>query len=145
MGTYQVKKNISKRQKLLGTRAFPGAANIPKKIKNILKRGILLLYLEQNMFARYPFMISQFDIYLRLRGCLILVGKDIELDAVGSQFHPYLTAGYVCIWWWCPCGVTWDTVPEQSWSLKLLRTPSFKIPEQILRNRSLYLRYWYIG
>ena len=49
------------------------------------------------MFARYPFMISQFDIYLRLRGCLILVGKDIELDAVGSQFDPYLTAGYVCM------------------------------------------------
>ena len=89
-------------------------------------------------------MISQFDIYLSLRGCLILVGKDIELDAVGCQFKPYLTAGCVA-WWWCPCGVTWHTVPEQSWLLKLLQTPSFKIPEQILRNHSRCLRYWYIG
>ena len=23
-------------------------------------------------------------------GCLVLVGKDIELDAVGRQFEPYL-------------------------------------------------------
>ena len=26
-----------------------------------------------------------------------LVGKDIELDAVGSQFEPYLTAKCVCM------------------------------------------------
>ena len=26
------------------------------------------------------------------RRCLVLVGKDIELDAVGRQFEPYLTA-----------------------------------------------------
>ena len=35
------------------------------------------------------------------------VGKDIELDAVGRQFEPYLTAGrdtFAC--GWRPCGVT---------------------------------------
>ena len=32
-----------------------------------------------------------------IQGCLVLVGKDIELDAVGRQSDPYLTAGCVCI------------------------------------------------
>ena len=41
-----------------------------------------------------------------------LVGKDIELDAVGGQFEPYLTLSCVC--WWRPWGVTWDAVPEQT-------------------------------
>ena len=41
--------------------------------------------------------------------CLVQVGNNIELelDTVGRQFEP----GYR----WCPCGVTWDAVPEQSW------------------------------
>ena len=30
-------------------------------------------------------------------GMSSLVGKDIELDAVGSQFESYLTAA--CVWW----------------------------------------------
>ena len=29
--------------------------------------------------------------------------------------------------WWRRCGVTWDAVPEQSWLLKLRRTPAFNI------------------
>ena len=43
-----------------------------------------------------------------------LVGNDIELDtrAVGRRFEPYQ---------WRPCGVTWDAVLKQSWSLKLRR------------------------
>ena len=40
--------------------------------------------------------------------CLVQVGNGIELDTVGSLFEPYL---------WRPCGVTWDIVPEQQWSL----------------------------
>ena len=47
------------------------------------------------------------------QGCLVLVGKDIELDAGGRQFEPYLTGVLACCW--RPCGVTWDAVPEQSW------------------------------
>ena len=34
------------------------------------------------------------------------VGNGIELDRAGCHFEPY---------WWRPCGVTWDVVPEQSW------------------------------
>ena len=52
-----------------------------------------------------------------------LVGKDIELDAVGSQFESYFTAGQRRM---CPCVMAWDAVPEQSCSLKLLRKPTFK-------------------
>ena len=36
-----------------------------------------------------------------------LVDEDIELDAVGSQFKPYLTAGCVCMLvvpLWCDLG-----------------------------------------
>ena len=33
-------------------------------------------------------------------GCLVKVGNDIELEAVGLQFEPYR---------WRPCGVTWDS------------------------------------
>ena len=39
------------------------------------------------------------------QGCLVQVDNDIEL-AVGLQFKPYL---------WHPCGVAWDSVPEQLW------------------------------
>ena len=35
------------------------------------------------------------------------VGKDIKLDAAGSQFEPYLPQDA------CPCGVTSDAVPKQ--------------------------------
>ena len=38
--------------------------------------------------------------------CLVQVGNDIGLYTVGRQFETY---------WWCLCGVTWDSVPEQSW------------------------------
>ena len=38
----------------------------------------------------------------------IPVVVDIELDAVGRESNPTLTAG-------APCGVTWDAVPRQSW------------------------------
>ena len=40
------------------------------------------------------------------QGCLVLVGTNIELDTVGRKSVPYR---------WRPCGVTWDSVPEQSW------------------------------
>ena len=40
------------------------------------------------------------------QGCLVQVGNDIELDTVGCQFEPYRGRS---------CGVTWDSVPEQSW------------------------------
>ena len=40
---------------------------------------------------------------LGVEGCLVLVGKEIELDAVGRQFEPH------------PFGVTWDAVHEQLW------------------------------
>ena len=47
-----------------------------------------------------------------------------------TQFEPYLTPGpqaaqdplFAC--WWLPCGLTWGDVPEQSWLLKLQRTPA---------------------
>ena len=53
-------------------------------------------------------------------------GKDVELDAVVSQYEPYLTAWCVCmlvapLW----CHVTWDAVPEQSRFLKLRQNPAF--------------------
>ena len=39
------------------------------------------------------------------RDVSVLVGKDIELDAVGRlRLHR-----------WRPCAVTWDAVPDQSW------------------------------
>ena len=44
--------------------------------------------------------------WVLVKGCLVQVGNDIELDTVGRQFEPYR---------WRPCGVTWDAVPEQSW------------------------------
>ena len=34
--------------------------------------------------------------------CLILVGKDMELDAVGHQFEPY-SYSRMCLHWWSPC------------------------------------------
>ena len=49
-----------------------------------------------------------------LQGCLVLVGKDIELDAVGRHFEPY-PYGRLRLHRWRPCGVTWDAIPEQSW------------------------------
>ena len=36
----------------------------------------------------------------RVKGCLVQVGKGIELEALGLQFEPYR---------WRPCGVTWDS------------------------------------
>ena len=51
-----------------------------------------------------------------LWGCLVLVGNDRELDAVGRQFKPYR---------WRPCCVTCDAAPEQSWLSKLRRNPAF--------------------
>ena len=38
--------------------------------------------------------------------------------------------------WWRSCGVTWDAVPEQSWLLKLRRTPPFL---QHYVGRNIYL------
>ena len=49
--------------------------------------------------------------------CLVQVCNDIELQAVGLQFEPYL---------WLLCGVTWDssqTVVE----IKLLRTSALHL------------------
>ena len=45
--------------------------------------------------------------------CLVLVGKDIELDAVGRQpeFEPY-PYHRLHLHQWRPCGVTWDDVPN---------------------------------
>ena len=45
------------------------------------------------------------------KGCLVLVGKDIELDAVGLQFEPYLYHLMFCMLV-APCG---RSVPKQSW------------------------------
>ena len=48
--------------------------------------------------------------------CLVLVGKDIELDAVGHQFEPYRDHySRLRLQRWRPCGVIWDAVPDQSW------------------------------
>ena len=58
------------------------------------------------------------------------VGKDAELDAVGSRFEPRLTAGCVCMRvarlrpLRRPCGVAWDAAPEQSRLLKRRRKPA---------------------
>ena len=49
-------------------------------------------------------------------GCFVLVGKDIELDAVGASSNPTLTSNAGCVMmlpvaqWWCPSGVTWGAV-----------------------------------
>ena len=45
-----------------------------------------------------------------------VVGKDIELDAVGRQFKPYLTAGCVCMLvapLWCDLRCCSRTVVDQ--------------------------------
>ena len=52
------------------------------------------------------------------KGCLVLVGNDIELDTVGRQFEP----GYHGR----PCSVTWDAVSEQSWLLKLRQISAYR-------------------
>ena len=38
------------------------------------------------------------------------LGKDMQLDAVGRQFEPYLYRR-LRLHRWRPCGVTWDAVP----------------------------------
>ena len=50
-----------------------------------------------------------------LYGMSSQVGKDIELDAVGRQFEPYLTAGCVCMLAAPLRGL--GCCPEQAWSL----------------------------
>ena len=53
---------------------------------------------------------------IRVQGCLVLVGQDIEVDAVGRQFEPY-TAGPL----WCDLGCCSQTVLV----LKLRRRSAF--------------------
>ena len=50
------------------------------------------------------------------------VGKDIELDAMGHQFEPYLTARCVQV---CMLEMPLDAVTKQSWFLKLRRKTAF--------------------
>ena len=40
---------------------------------------------------------SSFNLKFMQVGCLVLVGKDIELDAVGRQFEPYPYRRLRCI------------------------------------------------
>ena len=47
-----------------------------------------------------------------VQGCLVLVGEDIELDAVGRQFEP-CPYRRLRLHRWRPCGVTWDAVPSE--------------------------------
>ena len=46
--------------------------------------------------------------------CLVLVGKVMELDAVGCQFKPYPYC-MLCLYQWLPHGVTWDAVHKGLW------------------------------
>ena len=67
------------------------------------------------------------------RGCLVLVGKDIELDAVSRHVEPYLTAGCVCMLvapLWCDLGCCYRTVVvmKAADNLSLMRnSPYFSI------------------
>ena len=41
----------------------------------------------------YPPASGWIRSWLMIKGCLANLAKDVELDAVGRQFEPYLTAG----------------------------------------------------
>ena len=63
-------------------------------------------------------------------GCHSEVGNDIELDAVGRQFQPYLTAGGVCTAGplWCGLGCCSRTVVVDN-------APAYKRLRQYLAGR----------
>ena len=53
----------------------------PKNVLRVFRRRLVSRDL---IFLCFCKLISKFT-----KGCLVLVGKDIELDAVGRQFEPY--------------------------------------------------------
>ena len=67
-----------------------------------------------------------------IKGCLVQVGKDIELDAVGRQFEPYAYRR-LRLHRWRPCGVTCDAVLANVNSRAILqRTSAFLSLHQAL-------------
>ena len=59
----------------------------------------------------------------------VAVGPTVTRSLV--QTLPLLPNAFAC--WWCPCGVTWDAAPEQSWHYRCSEPPPSNIQNRAMQ------------